>query len=229
MAVFDLGWRGNMQVGFEKILDKTNSDTKTHGYYYGLLFDPVNSHNKSNWQGIFVHMNRPQEIYETLFNGTPVMEFLFSTDHPSVSSVQRDPSTGKFIPVFEQTYTTNDTLEDNHKLIHDGTCDFVRLFIKHYKSINFIELVNMDSMVELIMSFLLHPKRIDGEMFAQAAMSSGVNQAITRPIVDYPFKSNNPRALFNREKNSLWKEGFGACINKKRRRLIELYSFIRNL
>ena len=229
VAVFDLGWRGNMQIGFEKILDKSNSDTKTHGYYFGLLFDSVNSHNKSNWQGIFVHLDRPREIYETLINGTPVMEYLFSTDHPSVSSVKKDPLAGTFIPVFEESSTTTNSLDNNHKFIHEGVCEFVTSFKKHYESIEFDELVSINSLTSLIRSFLLHPKRMDGEMFAKAAMSSGVNQAISRPIVDYPFKTNNPRALFNREKNSLWKEGFVACINKKRRRLIELYSFIRNL
>jgi hypothetical protein len=66
-------------------------------------------------------------------------------------------------------------------------------------------------------------------MFAKASMSSGISQSITRPIVDYKLRTNNPRILYHGKKNSLWKEGFDACMNKKRKRLIEFYSFIRNL
>ena len=81
----------------------------------------------------------------------------------------------------------------------------------------------------MIRSFLLHPKRIDGQMFAKASISSGISQSITRPIVDYKLRTNNPRRLYHGKENSLWKEGFNACMNKKRNRLIELYSFIRNI
>jgi hypothetical protein len=84
-------------------------------------------------------------------------------------------------------------------------------------------------MIDMIRSFLLRPKRLDGQMFARASMSSGINQSVTRPIVDYQSKHNNPRKLHNSKKNSLWKEGFEACMNKKRKRLINIYSFIRNL
>ena len=229
VAVFDLGWRGNMQIGFDKILSASGSQVKTHGYYFGLLYDSLNSLNKNNWTGIFLHLDRPYEVLKTLFNGTPVMEFLFSTNHPSIARIEKDSATGKFVPVYEDSGKEYEECNEYHSQVHNGATDFVKSFAENYVGVDFNRIVDKQSMINMIRSFLLHPKRIDGQMFAKASISSGISQSITRPIVDYKLRTNNPRRLYHGKENSLWKEGFNACMNKKRNRLIELYSFIRNI
>ena len=229
VAVFDLGWRGNMQIGFDKILSASGSQVKTHGYYFGLLYDSLNSLNKNNWTGIFLHLDRPYEVLKTLFNGTPVMEFLFSTNHPSIARIEKDSATGKFVPVYEDSGKEYEDCNEYHSQVHNGATDFVKSFAENYVGVDFNRIVDKQSMINMIRSFLLHPKRIDGQMFAKASISSGISQSITRPIVDYKLRTNNPRRLYHGKENSLWKEGFNACMNKKRNRLIELYSFMRNI
>ena len=229
IAVFDLGWRGNMQIGFDKILSISGSDVKTHGYYFGLLYDSVNSLHKINWTGIFLHLDRPYNMLQSLFNGTPVMEFLFSTNHPSIARIEKDRATGKFVPIYEDLGNEYEECNAYHSNIHSGAINFVKSFAENYVGLDFTSIIDKQSMIDLIQSFLMNPKRLDGQMFAWATMSSGISQSITRPIVDYKQKTNNPRTLHHGKENSLWKEGFDACMNKKRNKLIELYSFIRNL
>jgi HAD superfamily hydrolase (TIGR01549 family) len=229
IAIFDLGWRGNMQIGFEKILSKSGLKISTYGYYFGLLYDALNSLQKNNWTGFFVYLDKPQSMHEALFNGTPVMEFLFSTDHPSVAGVKKSAETGAYEPIYEKQLLNDDFNQMYHRLVHMGANDFTKVFVDNYQSLSFNNIVTIETMIDMIRSFLLRPKRLDGQMFALASMSSGINQSVTRPIVDYQSKHNNPRKLHNSKKNSLWKEGFEACMNKKRKRLINIYSFIRNL
>lgn len=101
IGIVDIGWTGNMQGGFSRLLQLSRPDFELHGYYYGT-FDSINLNYlpRNSFNGYIVNENEPHDWYRRLTNGgVELLEFVLMAPHGTTLGY-RDEA-GAVIPVLE--------------------------------------------------------------------------------------------------------------------------------
>jgi predicted HAD superfamily hydrolase len=227
VAVFDVGWKGNLQVGFERILKQSGYSCEVQGFYLGMTFDAVNAQLSCNWKGLLLNLDRPYDTFSAFSRSIATIEFLFSGIHPSVNSITK-LSNGTYDPIYE----TFDLIAEKARseravVIHQSCQDFVSDFKKQYNSINFNSLVSSQNLSQVLIHFLNHPSKIDVDHFIAFSFAQGVDEGIDSPLIDWPDETYHPRKLWERLGKSLWRSGYNAKLNRTQKRLLKGYKRLR--
>jgi predicted HAD superfamily hydrolase len=101
LGIVDIGWTGNMQGGFSRILQLVRTDYEIKGYYlgtFGML--PQNYLPRNVFRGYLVNENNPWELCESLINGgVELLEFALMAPHGTTLGYQEED--GAVAPILE--------------------------------------------------------------------------------------------------------------------------------
>lgn len=83
LGIVDVGWNGNLQAAFEKLIRTINPDVKIIGLYSGTLAgaqSKINERSKIN--GFFCENGTPSNFSDAILSGgSEILEFVHSADH----------------------------------------------------------------------------------------------------------------------------------------------------
>jgi predicted HAD superfamily hydrolase len=229
VAVFDVGWKGNLQIGFERILNQSGYSCDIHGFYLGMTFDAVNAQLNCEWKGLLLNLDRPYDTFSAFSRSIATIEFLFSGTHASVNSIEK-LSDGTFDPVYEDFDPQAELGRRKRALIIHQSChDFIRDFQQEYNSINFDSLVSPSNLSQVFINFLNHPAKVDVDHFVDFTFAQGVDEGIDSPLIDWPSETYHPRKLSERLSSSLWRSGYHSKLNKTQHQLLRYYKRYKKL
>lgn len=83
IAIVDIGWTGNMQGSFSRLLQLSRNDFRLTGYYYGT-FDGVTANYlpRNRYRSYLVSEGQPRNLYQPLMTGgVELMEFALMAPH----------------------------------------------------------------------------------------------------------------------------------------------------
>jgi predicted HAD superfamily hydrolase len=101
IAILDIGWVGNMQGSFSRLLQLNNGGAKINGYYYGTIEGvKVNYGPKNHFHAYLVNDCEPSRWYQAIMTGgVELLEFAQTAPHGTTLGYEvRD---GLIYPVFE--------------------------------------------------------------------------------------------------------------------------------
>jgi predicted HAD superfamily hydrolase len=102
IGIVDIGWTGNMQGGFSRLLQLSRLDFEIQGYYYGT-FDLIhlNYLPRNAYRGYLVNENRPDDWYRRLTTGgVELLEFALMAPHGTTLGYRED--NGAVLPILEE-------------------------------------------------------------------------------------------------------------------------------
>ncbi len=101
VGIVDIGWTGNMQGGFSRLLQLVRTDFHVHGYYlgtFGML--PQNYLPRNVFWGYLVNENDPWSLTESLINGgVELLEFALMAPHGTTLGYEEKD--GNVAPILE--------------------------------------------------------------------------------------------------------------------------------
>ncbi|MEG7531614.1 MAG: hypothetical protein RSF83_09505, partial [Hungatella sp.] len=124
-AIIDLGWKGSMLKGIEKICKLENRKADLYGYFLG-------THPFQNTGiraiGFAMNQGKPDDKYpiKALVDygyTISVLELMFSAPHPSILGVQKDGSA--FIPLYQQSCAEEDRRQKISAEMLTGALEFI--------------------------------------------------------------------------------------------------------
>ncbi len=102
LGIIDIGWTGNMQGGFSRLLQLTRLDFELQGYYYGT-FDLIhlNYLPRNVYRGYLVNENVPNDWYSRLTSGgVELLEFALMAPHGTTLGYREE--NGAVLPILEE-------------------------------------------------------------------------------------------------------------------------------
>ena len=212
IAIVDIGWVGNMQTAFARILYEQYSDIRLSGFYLGLLPNADrNVCNQPNMTGWFVNLNQNVENVEIIHTGgAELLEFLFTSPEGSTLGYRKDES-GKVVPVLEEKNTQEQDYEQKALAVQQG----VLAFMKDYAFLlREFPLEALDSLkwAEPFCELVRNPSREQICLLADLTHSDGAGDNQQRlplaqkmPLFDRLFRTKKYRRAYEK---SFWKRAF---------------------
>ncbi|MGZ0019562.1 HAD family hydrolase [Nitrosomonas sp. wSCUT-2] len=124
LGIVDIGWTGNMQGGFARLLQLTRVDFQIYGYYLGT-FDMLSQNYlpRNNYQGYLVNENKPAELCESLINGgVELLEFALMAPHGTTLGYREQD--GRIVPVLEEN-KADQAVQELAQRVQSGALDFI--------------------------------------------------------------------------------------------------------
>lgn len=109
IGIIDIGWIGNMQGSFSRLLQLTRNDFELFGYYYGTFEGVyVNHLPRNHFRSYIVHECQPRNWYDTLVNGgVELLEFAQMAPHGTTLGYQEIGDSVR--PLFEENLKDRET------------------------------------------------------------------------------------------------------------------------
>lgn len=212
VAVVDIGWNGNIQASFARILTEKRSDIDLSGLYLGLLPNAErNICHKSNMMGWLVNLHQNTENVEIITTGgAELLEFLLTSPEGSTLGYRKDDS-GKIVPILEEKNHQEQDYERKALAVQQG----VLAFMKDYAFLlREFPLVALDSLkwAEPFCELVRNPSREQIRLLGDLTHSDGAggNQqrlplAQKMSLFDRLFRTKKYRRAYN---DAFWKKGF---------------------
>lgn len=124
LGIVDIGWTGNMQGGFARLLQLMRTDFQIHGFYLGTFELLTQNHLPRNvFHGYLVNENHPRERYDSLVNGgVELLEFALMAPHGTTLGYREQA--GHIIPVLEEN-KEDQTIQGLSQRVQAGASDFI--------------------------------------------------------------------------------------------------------
>jgi predicted HAD superfamily hydrolase len=124
LGIEDIGWTGNMQGGFARLLQLTRTDFQISGYYLGTFGMLTQNYLPRNvFHGYLVNENEPWELCNSLINGgVELLEFALMAPHGTTLGYREE--NGRVTPVLEES-KEDKTVQDLAQRVQKGALDFI--------------------------------------------------------------------------------------------------------
>jgi predicted HAD superfamily hydrolase len=143
IGIIDIGWTGNMQGGFSRLLQLSRPDFDLSGYYYGT-FDSIylNYLPRNRFSGYLVNHNVPEDWYVRLTNGgVELLEFALTAPHGT--TLGYTDAHGSIKPIFENN--PEDVIAQHlAQQVQQGILAFVDAAMPHVLHIGVESLVSQE-------------------------------------------------------------------------------------
>ncbi len=130
LGIVDIGWTGNMQGGFSRLLQLARTDYHVNGYYlgtFGML--PQNYLPRNVYRGYLVNENQPWEFCDSLINGgVELLEFALMAPHGTTLGYREDK--GGIAPVLEENKEDH-AVRELAQRVQKGAWEFIEAVLPH--------------------------------------------------------------------------------------------------
>ena len=124
LGIVDIGWTGNMQGGFSRLLQLLRTDFQINGYYLGT-FDLLTQNYlpRNTFHGYLVNENHPRVRYDNLINGgVELLEFALMAPHGTTLGYREQD--GQIVPVLEDN-KADQAVQKLAQRVQNGALDFI--------------------------------------------------------------------------------------------------------
>lgn len=124
LGIVDIGWTGNMQGGFSRLLQLIRTDFQINGFYLGTFDLLIQNHLPRNvFHGYLVNESHPRERYDSLVNGgVELLEFALMAPHGTTLGYREQAN--HIIPVLEEN-KEDQTIQLLSQHVQAGASDFI--------------------------------------------------------------------------------------------------------
>jgi predicted HAD superfamily hydrolase len=206
LMLVDIGWVGNMQASFMRVLEPFLTDLDVRGYYVGLHRSASdNFYPGSTMQGWLTHYGVPGPIETDVWwkGGVELLEFAMCAPHGTTLGY-RIAENGQVEPVLEDHGVDAESQELSARL-QRGASAFLRDYLEIYARIPGAAL-NTGVWANEFCRLVVHPTREEAELLGDVTHSDAFGDTTTRlglaPRID---DQDDLPAAFER---CFWKAGF---------------------
>lgn len=210
IALLDIGWVGNMQSGFSRILQLENAETEVRGYYYGTFEHvKVNSMPRNQFCTYLVNECMPQECFHALVSGgVELLEFAQMAPHGTTLGYTDDE--GLIQPILEDNQDDEQMRGFSFRL-QEGAEAFIEAIMPFILEIgvqNFISKDWAEPFFRLVNNPTAEEAEILGEItHSDAPSGTSVRLKLAPKLTDLKKGSSQAEYVTALE-NCFWKAGF---------------------
>ena len=126
IAIVDIGWHGNIQVGFNKCILDEKTNTQVKGFYIGLLPGAsLNLNEDTQMSGWSVNIDNQPTHCELLYQGgVEILEFVLSANHGSTLGYKKQQN-GQIKPILEEKTHSELDYEQKAFRVQRGILKFI--------------------------------------------------------------------------------------------------------
>jgi len=207
IAIFDVGWRGNLQRALRRVLE--NADVEIVGLYLGQIFEAELKKDLIECESFVFDCNFPGENYNDISTCLWVVEYLFASTHLSVVDVSE--RSGSFLPVFEYATPAKAALIQSGVRLQEAALRFVRDALAWNRS-TMLELADQEQLVQVLRDFVARPSPYDGRALVNRHAIIGIDESHGKPLVAPLADPSDRHAIQMGERASAWKAGYWAAV-----------------
>ena len=181
LGIEDIGWAGNMQGGFSRILQLTRTDFQISGYYLGTF--GMLTHNylpRNNYHGYLVNENEPWELCESLINGgVELLEFALMAPHGTTLGYREE--NGCIIPVLEENIEDK-KIQDVAQRVQSGIEDFIDTVLPQVLEMGFASFISQ-RWADPFFRLVNNPTREEADMLGELTHSDTASDTSKRLFI----------------------------------------------
>ena len=210
IAMLDIGWVGNMQSSFSRLLQLDRNDFEVRGYYYGTFQQITSNYMPRNFFSTYlVNECKPNDWYEALLSGgVELLEFAQMAPHGTTLGY-RDVD-GVIEPVLEDS-KADQNMQGLSFRIQEGAEAFIERIMPSVLALGVEHLVSTDwalPFFRLVMSPNLEEAEYVGEItHSDAPASTSVRLKLAPKLEDKAGRYNKNEYLDALDE-SYWKAAF---------------------
>ena len=206
VMVVDVGWVGNMQASFLRLLQSTHPNVRVRGYYAGLFA----SSSKNAWPGHsmqawLMRPGDPLQIEEQMWwaGGVEILEFAMTAPHGTALGYQRN-AVGGVDPILEET-TVEREVHACAMRLQAGASQFAQTFRALFGDLPAQGLTSRAWASEFY-RLVTDPSEQEAELLGDITHSDSVGETSLRlPLAP---KVENITDAFKAIRSAFWKTGF---------------------
>lgn len=198
IGIVDIGWTGNMQGSFSRILQMSRNDFELIGYYYGtfeLIF--ANYLPRNTYRSYLVHEAHPRNLCDSLVNGgVELMEFAHMAPHGT--TLGYEDINGKICPILENNQQDR-AMQDLAVRVQQGAIRFVEAVMPAVLSIGAEHLVSK-AWSEPFFRLVNQPTLEEAGLLGELTHSDTATDTLRR----LPLAEKLPPAIARRRGTDYW-------------------------
>ncbi|CAK0744283.1 hypothetical protein CCP4SC76_1480001 [Gammaproteobacteria bacterium] len=212
IGILDIGWVGNMQGSFGRILSSFRADCQLSGYYYGTFKDIHQNYGPRNsYQGYLVNECHPDDLFRALLSGgVELLEFAHMAPHGTTLGYEMVH--GRVKPVIESNQE-DQAIQQLSARVQSGAMHFIESAMPVILSIGYANFVSKDWSGPFF-RLVNAPTREEAEYLGDITHSDSATDTKQR----LALAPRTPRSLFGIKGRkfsaaydaSYWKAGFVA-------------------
>lgn len=203
IAVFDLGWRGNLQRALEAVLG--GSGITLTGHYLGLMHEEAAVKSRIAARGFAFTNGFPAGAFDDISRNIWPLELIFGGTEPSCADIRRLDEGWQ--PVFEVDTPAKERMRGIAARLQAGALRFARSCAGWHEQ-PAPDRFDLHRGVDLIREFLARPDRSDAAIFESLGWAMNIDDDEFRLIARVAGKGG--RALSRARAASVWPAGFDA-------------------
>lgn len=211
IAIIDIGWSGNIQSAFSRILQEKNPNSHFFGYYLGLSsFAQHNINDRNSMSGYFMNITQNTQN-EALIGqgGSELLEFALTSPHGSTIGYHQDKQ--NIVPILEEKNPNEQEYERKAMEVQKGILAFVENYAFLLKE---FPLSALDSLkwTEPFCELVQNPSREQIALLGDLTHSDGTGNNQQRmalaPKLSYFHRLFRTKKYKRAYETAFWKQGF---------------------
>ncbi len=206
LMLIDIGWVGNMQASFVRLLASAHPDLKVRGYYVGVFRSAVdNALPGHSMQGWLTRPGDPERFEQTMWwsGGVELLEFAMTAPHGTTLGYER-AADGSVVPIIESNAFEDEAARLAARL-QRGAAAFVEEFLASFGDVP-ADGLNSRAWGAAFHSLVTDPSRADAELLGDLTHSDAAGDSAVRlPLAPKVDGTSSAGDAFGR---CYWPAGF---------------------
>lgn len=210
LGIVDIGWTGNMQGGFARLLQLKRTDFQINGYYLGTFGMLTQNYLPRNtYQGYLVNENEPWELCESLVNGgVELLEFALMAPHGT--TLGYSDQDGQIVPVLEDN-KADQAVQELARRVQSGALDFIDRVLPQVLAIGMDSYVSQQWAASFF-RLVNNPSWEEANMFGELTHSDTASDTSKRLFIAEKLPDNiirkRGKEYCEARQRSYWKKAF---------------------
>jgi predicted HAD superfamily hydrolase len=208
LMLVDVGWVGNMQASFLRILEPLTRNLRVQGYYVGIYgYARQNDYAGHTMEGWLTHYGQPEGMEDKVWwaGGTELLEFAMCAPHGTTLGYALTES-GEVRPVLESSDADAEARALSAR-VQKGAGQFLEEYLDTYRSIPAVALTSRvwaDEFYRLVTA----PSLKEAELLGDLTHSDAAGDTQRRLPIAPRLRADGLRDISLSLKQSFWKAGF---------------------
>ncbi|MBS0484644.1 MAG: hypothetical protein JSS06_05430 [Proteobacteria bacterium] len=210
LGIVDIGWTGNMQGGFSRLLQLTRTDFQIDGFYLGTFDLLIQNHLPRNtFHGYLVNEGHPRERCDSLVNGgVELLEFALMAPHGTTLGYREQH--GRIVPLLEEN-KEDQTIQLLSQRVQAGAADFIDAVLPHILAMGIDGFVSQ-RWADPFFRLVNHPSREEAAMLGELTHSDTASDTskrlfIAEKLPDHVIRKRG-REYHEARQRAYWKKAF---------------------
>jgi predicted HAD superfamily hydrolase len=209
LALCDIGWAGSLQMGLALVLKSERRTAEISGYYLGTGGEVRQlAGTRGTAAGWLIDGGAPEDRCRTLYNGTSVVELMFTANHGTVRGYRDEQ--GRATPILEDL-GIEATYVAAAEAIQGAGLEFVDRYLKAFGDLPAIEL-GRDDVFPGLARLIDHPTFLEAKNIGELTPLNGFGNALLgEPMAKPPSLWQSvvdPSGTLAKFRQAPWRSGF---------------------